>query len=407
MDDFFDNLDIEIELEHKNDAWRYSSPVLISGWTSSQNNICSLVHAQGIQNECLHVEPNPDKKKSDCFFLLAVNLNEKIDDDYLLLRLLCKLLNEVAKYLNVALVYWENDEIRVYKKWHLDIETIRFLKQELFVSYDHFKAEIQNDEILVTNGFISGIDISKVRRAHEFHINNITEIPAQVKNSLVDSCFFEHALRNDDIYFILTQRPGEKIHLPIFIRKEKITYSDLWSSIRNKRDEFVPSNPVLGYFATKEERFDGQECRGPHIVLCSDNINIFAEEIGISKDLLYKIVIVHELAHAMMSKNGTNPFSDFEAQAMEESLANEITLEFFSKHDNANFIKVHEFIEFHQPAIYQFGIRQFYVGANWIKWRDNDKNMPTLKDWFDKCFSEGKIRNKLNYTIDDFNRVFE
>jgi len=404
MGDFFDNLEFDNleDWEDKNDAWECSSPVLISGWTSSQNNICSLVHAQGIQNECLHVEPNPDKKKSDCFFLLAVNLKEKIHDDFLLLRLLYKLLYEVAKYLNVALVYCENDEIRVYKKWHLDIETIRFLKPELCVSSEHFKAEIQNDEILVTNGFIS-----KVRRAHELHINNITEIPAQVKNSLVDSCFFEHALRNDDIYFILTQRPGEKIHLPIFIRNEKITYSDLWSSIRNKRDEFVPSNPVLGYFATKEERFDGQECRGPHIVLCSDNINKFAEEIGISIDLLYKIVIVHELAHAMMSKNRTNPFSDFEAQAMEESLANEITLEFFYKHDNANFIKVHEFIEFHQPAIYQFGIRQFNVGANWTKWRDSDKNMPTLKDWFDKCFSEGKIRDNLNYTIEDFNRVFE
>lgn len=401
MGDFFDNEDLETELGHHDDAWRYSSPVLISGWTSSQNIIRSLLRAQGIQNECLHVEPNPEKEKSDFFFLLAVNLKEKM-----LLRLLYKLLYEVAEYLNVALVYWENEEIRVYKKWHLDIERIRFLNQELYVSSDYFKAEIQNDEIHVTNDFVSGI-ISKVRRAHEFHINNITEIPTQVKNSLVDSCFFEYALRNEDIYFILTQRPGENIHLPIFIRKDKITYSDLWSSIRNKRDEFVPSNPILGYFATKEERFDGQECRGPHIVLCSEYINKFAEEIGISIGLLYKIVIVHELAHAMMSKNGTDPISDFEAQAMEESLANEITLKFFSEHDNENFKKVKQFIEFHQPAIYQFGIRQFHVGTDWTKWRDSEKNMPTLKDWFDKCFSEGEIRNHLNYTIDDFNRVFE
>ena len=57
------------------------------------------------------------------------------------------------------------------------------------------------------------------------------------------------------------------------------------------------------------------------------------------------MVIVHELAHVMMSNRIDSRLTDFVAQAMEESLANAITLKYFFENDRDNYDKVYAFIK--------------------------------------------------------------
>lgn len=152
-------------------------------------------------------------------------------------------------------------------------------------------------------------------------------------------------------------------------------------------DELNSKN-LLGYYCHDEEC----GCFGPHIVLCPENI---AKEVQIAKKqgvninlkLLYLIVFIHELAHAMMDKKrAKGTLQSFYAKAMEESLANMITLEWFKEYEESNFNKVRTFIGY-QSAVYRFGIRQYDANVDWKKWRDSYKKMHSrLKIWFDSYF---------------------
>ena len=246
--------------------------------------------------------------------------------------------------------------------------------------------------------------------------------------SIIDK-FFNQLNKNielpcpyDDIYRIMLY-PNINPDIPTLLKKDMPKFSDLWDKIENKeKDRYIPQGEVLGYYTRNDESWQVKKedetvevsCKGPHIVISPEKI--IKETSGDRKsfEVLFTQVLVHEIAHAMMDKNGdifnTNiaegHVNSLEAKAMEESLANMIALQIFSKYDNGNYATVRSFIENDQPTIYKFGARQFDISADWKKWKDSNKNMPTLKTWFDKCFNEGKIRDDLKYSLSDYDAVF-
>ena len=251
--------------------------------------------------------------------------------------------------------------------------------------------------------------------------------------SIIDK-FFNQLNKNielpcpyDDIYRIMLY-PNINPDIPILLRKDMPKFSDLWDKIENKeKDRYIPQGEVLGYYTRNDESWQVKKedetvevsCKGPHIVISPEKIIKETSGDRKSVEVLFTQVLVHEIAHAMMDKyrivkNGeifnTNiaegHVNSLEAKAMEESLANMIALQIFSKYDNGNYATVRSFIENDQPTIYKFGARQFDISADWKKWKDSNKNMPTLKTWFDKCFNEGKIRDDLKYSLSDYDAVF-
>ena len=67
------------------------------------------------------------------------------------------------------------------------------------------------------------------------------------------------------------------------------------------------------------------------------------------------------------------------------------------------------YIDNMQPAIYKFGLWQEPVYTDWNKWRDSSKqNSQELNDWFNLCFSNGKIKIPIeDYTKKIYDSVFE
>ena len=96
-----------------------------------------------------------------------------------------------------------------------------------------------------------------------------------------------------------------------------------------------------------------------------------------------------------------------EAKAMEESLANAITLDAFGKH--ADYKYVRHFIDNMQSSLYKFGLWQERIHADWEKWRNHSKeNSDELEKWFNYCFNDGKIIiPKEKYTPQMFDCIFD
>ena len=119
---------------------------------------------------------------------------------------------------------------------------------------------------------------------------------------------------------------GIKPNIPILLRKDMPEYKELWKDLDDSRKVYyIPQGTVLGYYTKyDEENF----CKGPHIVLGPEIIKKSSEEKSISFEVLFTKVLIHELAHAMMDNSNNWP-SSLEAKAMEESLANKITLNWF------------------------------------------------------------------------------
>ena len=169
---------------------------------------------------------------------------------------------------------------------------------------------------------------------------------------------------------------------------------------------------LLGYYKHDDEC----GCFGPHIVLFPENIEKTAEKQELKEELVYLIVLIHEMAHAMMDKKRTEGSKrSLFAQAMEESLANRITLEWFKKYEEKSFNQVRKFIE-NQPTIYNFGIKQHNANVDWTKWCESYKNMHfLLKVWFDTCFLKNVQKNTVRsaydkvfaFKFDDLIELFE
>ena len=221
-----------------------------------------------------------------------------------------------------------------------------------------------------------------------------------------------------DNAFRLLAYSGKKPDLPILLKKKMPEYSSFWKEIDDeRRNQYIPHGEVLGYYSRDEHPL----CMGPHIVLCPENIRQIAQAYHIPFKILMAKVLVHEIAHALMDRyriidgNGiqyTNPKENWsntvEAKAMEESMANAITLFVFRKYANEDYKYVRHYIDNMQSAIYKFGLWQEQIYADWNKWRDSSKqNTKELKEWFNKCFDNGDIIiTKEDYKQKLFNNVF-
>ena len=223
---------------------------------------------------------------------------------------------------------------------------------------------------------------------------------------------------SEDNAFRLLAYSGKKPDLPILLKKKMPEYSSFWKEIDDeRRNQYIPHGEVLGYYSRDEHPL----CMGPHIVLCPENIRQIAQAYHIPFKILMAKVLVHEIAHALMDRyriidgNGiqyTNPKENWsntvEAKAMEESMANAITLFVFRKYANEDYKYVRHYIDNMQSAIYKFGLWQEQIYADWNKWRDSSKqNTKELKEWFNKCFDNGDIIiTKEDYKQKLFNNVF-
>ena len=223
---------------------------------------------------------------------------------------------------------------------------------------------------------------------------------------------------SEDNAFRLLAYSGKKPDLPILLKKKMPEYSSFWKEIDDeRRNQYIPNGEVLGYYSRDEHPL----CMGPHIVLCPENIRQIAQAYHIPFKILMAKVLVHEIAHALMDRyriidgNGiqyTNPKENWsntvEAKAMEESMANAITLFVFRKYANEDYKYVRHYIDNMQSAIYKFGLWQEQIYADWNKWRDSSKqNTKELKEWFNKCFDNGDIIiTKEDYKQKLFNNVF-
>ena len=221
-----------------------------------------------------------------------------------------------------------------------------------------------------------------------------------------------------DNAFRLLAYSGKKPDLPILLKKKLPEYSSFWKEIDDeRRNQYIPHGEVLGYYSRDEHPL----CMGPHIVLCPENIRQIAQAYHIPFKILMAKVLVHEIAHALMDRyqiidgneiQYTNPKENcpntVEAKAMEESMANAITLFVFRKYANEDYKYVRHYIDNMQSAIYKFGLWQEQIYADWNKWRDSSKqNTKELKEWFNKCFDNGDIIiTKEDYKQKLFNNVF-
>ena len=221
-----------------------------------------------------------------------------------------------------------------------------------------------------------------------------------------------------DNAFRLLAYSGKKPDLPILLKKKLPEYSSFWKEIDDeRRNQYIPNGEVLGYYSRDEHPL----CMGPHIVLCPENIRQIAQAYHIPFKILMAKVLVHEIAHALMDRyqiidgneiQYTNPKENWsntvEAKAMEESMANAITLFVFRKYANEDYKYVRHYIDNMQSAIYKFGLWQEQIYADWNKWRNSSKqNTKELKEWFNKCFDNGDIIiTKEDYKQKLFNNVF-
>jgi hypothetical protein len=220
---------------------------------------------------------------------------------------------------------------------------------------------------------------------------------------------------------------------PIILKQpeDMPSYEDLWGIEKIGNEGYFPEeDSVLGYYT----RGDEDSIEGPLIALCPENIEKAANELksnGICKcdiKTIYGIVLIHEYAHALMDLykrysfkieeervpveekaniNKNWPKGTHEPVAMEESLANMITLKLFNRYPD-DFKSVKEFIK-DQPPFYKFGIHQYEAGVDWKKWRKSDKqSSQKLEEWFNQCFSNGEINIPIkDYKREIYDRVFE
>lgn len=431
MCDYFNELDIKDEdilksLEPEEDLTDFIYYVVVSFFPQNEHLLEKKLKCIGEFTNCFKVQRKDE--------IVYVSFAEVIRVDSEWRMLLLKLLRGIA----------DSFTIITKSKCNGTFDICRYKTIELQENWKDIKESFR-DLIAGFENNLDSIDINElldqyktIYRKGSLVIRNIDsdvdiEDSLDYTYSIIDK-FFNQLNKNielpcpyDDIYRIMLY-PNINPDIPILLRKDMPKFSDLWDKIENKeKDRYIPQGEVLGYYTRNDESWQVKKedetvevsCKGPHIVISPEKI--IKETSGDRKsfDVLFTQVLVHEIAHAMMDKyrivkNGeifnTNiaegHVNSLEAKAMEESLANMIALQIFSKYDNGNYATVRSFIENDQPTIYKFGARQFDISADWKKWKDSNKNMPTLKTWFDKCFNEGKIRDDLKYSLSDYDAVF-
>ena len=199
---------------------------------------------------------------------------------------------------------------------------------------------------------------------------------------------------------------NDPLPIPIYLLdpSDMPTYRELWNDIKDV-EKYIPKYEVLGYYIRKDKL-----CNEPHIVLSPENIEACAGHY-ISLGNLFTYVLVHEISHSVLDKYYeyklySDLFPDWNleiikvtenqpqskcARAMEESLANMMTLQWIeSTGDNKLINETMSFIKNQQPAFYQFGINQYDTGVDWRMWRAYTKQETAkLQEWYNICFVDG------------------
>ena len=231
-----------------------------------------------------------------------------------------------------------------------------------------------------------------------------------------------------DPVFLMMPYPNITPYIPILLmdKDHMPSYENIWEGIEGKgKYDYMPKGKLLGYYTRNDENGKYKDengnyikekkllCEGPHIVLCPELIKKSADASNIPFKILMAEVLVHEIAHAVMDNYDRcdlkkNWPDTLEAKAMEESLANAITLQVFDKYAKDDYKYVHHFEDNWQPTIYRFGLWQEKIDADWAKWRGTSKrDTNELEKWFNKCFNYGKIIiTKEDYTPEIFDAVF-
>ena len=388
-----------------------SRHLVITGWSERSIDLNKLTSSLDIPNE-EKVNCFRDKNGFYCWVLsLSGKLIANTECD--LGSIIVGCLPYLNNYINVALVYLEKqgggNNINIIKYYFHDIITESNKKQKiniLQVKINDLFSETIEEKVFcptlckdIVNHYLAiGINRASTCVNPEDVNGNLSKLKDNnfdfPSNVLPEFSLFNYHLDN------LSK-------LPILLSFKDIQHTELWKSQDwgAEYEDYIPKTPVFGYYSSHDE--DG--CKGPHIVLCPLNIKNAANEedavkLDIDELLIYKIVLIHELAHAMMDKNHVSLNSLF-SRAMEESLANMITLQWFEKFDHSNYKKVKSFIET-QPEIYKFGINQFEAGVDWTKWRDSKKMHKLLKEWFDNCFVPELLEQPQKVRA-EYNRVLK
>lgn len=325
---------------------------------------------------------------------------------------LCKWLS--AESISITVKSNDNLNVIYYLKDEIDFENVDFRdifkdKYEETISSSSFEIKIEADILRKNKSFylckgllIRNIDSDVV----------IPEETIDYARSIIDK-----AINNNN--YIIPQ-PTEPIHhmmyypeinpdIPILLKKKEgrryKSYEDIWKDVKdNRKIHYIPKGGILGYYTKDSEDF----CKGPHIVLDPEVICELSEDTKIPFKVLFTEVLIHELAHAIMDNSEDWP-SSLEAKAMEESLANMITIEWFKEYAPEDEKYIKHFIDNWQSSIYKFGIWQEKIDAVWEKWRESTKQTtPKLEEWFNMCFAEGNIIIPIeDYTKEIYNKVFE
>ena len=194
---------------------------------------------------------------------------------------------------------------------------------------------------------------------------------------------------------------GSKEYIPIKL----VRWKDL-PKISPKGDkptnDKIISPDILGAYRS----WDAKE-KKPIILLCPSKILKEANKLDMDAKLLCKKVIIHEFAHALMDPTNWKSETDFAPlqkinpqkktsdarRIMEESLANMLTLQYFTEiAKKSETKKVKKFIENNQPSIYQFGVHQFKLNTSWKEWRDYKANKtPDFWSYWAGLFAGKKI----------------
>lgn len=325
-----------------------------------------------------------------------------------------KCLKLFHNYINVALAYGnDKNEIEYFYKTQISYNESKKVDEllERIIDFSKFKVPkvmCNFSDILLERYIKPGIEDHRVASG-DVDTNQFEELNQIIRYS---GCFSD--ILNEEVNgnsFHLYNHPKRSFPLPILLKSlEDKSMADIWNSNEWQRDnvegvydDFIPNESflVLGYYSHNPE----DECEGPHIILCLENISKMAKEMKMDNKLLCLIVLIHEFAHAKMDMYQTkSSIKSFFAQAMEESLANMITLKWFEEHDEDNFDCVLQFVN-SQPPIYQFGIKQFNAKVDCTKWSRSSKDMKgLLKVWFDTCFIE---KCELASVKEAYDKVFK
>lgn len=396
--------------------------LLITGWSAKTIGWDSLQKSFNVTCQDLTAFIVFEKKDDFCCMDFSLDdefKNEKtgnIDLLDVLESILKCCLKYFNNYINVALAYKEdeNGEIQYYYQTRITGNNLKhqidYLKK-LIPAFQKYKAVKCKPfaEVIIKKFLSPGIENVSGDSIDSIDKDVLDYLSEEIKKSIL---FFDLPYSVLSNTFHLYHHPKRSFPLPILLKSSQdMEKAEFWKGIdwkddyKDFLDDFNKCKKyiVLGYYTREDE--DG--CEGPHIVLCSENIEDAASDSNLKdkKELLYLIVLIHELAHAMMDKNNVTLNSLF-SNAMEESLANMITLQWLDVFDNDHKEKVKDFIMDKQPKIYKFGFHQYNAGVDWSKWRDSKKMHKLLKEWFDKCFVPELLEQPKKVRA-EYNRVLK